>query len=89
MKNAGFEITDIKQTYIGKDYTEGYVFGTKRNKYMPSGMEYVTWAYTKRNGEYDFYWGHYFAKEEPAWEDYCKRAGIINREYEQLVIKEG
>lgn len=85
MQNAGFQITDQIRTFTGKDYTEGYVFGVKRNKYMPGGYEYVTWCYTERNGEYDFYWGHYFASEEAAEEDFCKRAGILPGEY---VIRE-
>ena len=76
MENAGFRITDMAQTYKGKDYTEGYAFGIKRNKYIPGGYEYVTWAYTERAGEYDFYWGHYFGREEAASEDFRKRIGI-------------
>lgn len=48
--NAGFEIMDMVST----SERSGYAWGKKKT-------EYVTWGYrTDRNGEIDFYHGHYF-----------------------------
>lgn len=79
MENAGFRITDRHESYIGKDFTEGYVLGVKPNKYVQGGYEYVTWAYTERNGEYNFYWGHYFGSSKGAEEDFLERSGLNHR----------
>ena len=80
MSNAGFTITDIYQTSRDRCSAEGVAFGVKRNKYIPGGYEYVTWNYTESEGQFDFYWGHYFGSEKAAEEDFRKRAGILSME---------
>ena len=85
MYNANFRITDMECTRVCKDHTEGYVFGIRRNKYIPGGYEYVTWYYQERDGQYDFWWGHYFGSEEAAWKDFCKRSGNDIRAYEEVI----
>ena len=48
--NAGFEIMDMTHT----TKVSGYAWGRSKT-------QYVTWGFrTDRNGEVDFYHGHYF-----------------------------
>lgn len=70
MYNAGFRIIALERTHKGNGYTEGIALGEKDGAF---GLEYVTWGYTERDDEYDFYWGHYFTDEETAYEDYHER----------------
>lgn len=71
MTNAGFTITSFIRTYNGGDFSEGVALGEKARSF---GMEYVTWAYTKRGEAVDFYWGHYFTDAQTAQDDMIDRA---------------
>ena len=54
--NAGFEIMDMVKT----SESGGYAWGRSKT-------QYVTWGYrTDRNGEVDFYHGHYFPRDPDA-----------------------
>jgi hypothetical protein len=48
---------------------------------------FVTWQFTEENGKRDYYWGHYFSKEESAVTDYGKRTGEYRTDYPTLTEK--
>lgn len=71
MVNAGFEIISTARTGKEGEATYGVALGEKLGGRF--GPEWVTWGYTERNGQFDYYWGHYFRDEDDAQKDFLKR----------------
>jgi len=55
----------------------GFAFAENKNAPSP----FVTWQFTDENGKRDYYWGHYFSREDSARADYDKSVGDYRAEY--------
>lgn len=78
MTNAGYTIT--RHEVFDHDGLLGIALGERPSRFSPDGKEYVTWMFRYDEGEYDFFWGHYFMKESSAMKDYHER---LLKEYKE------
>lgn len=80
MTNAGYEIYSMTG-YVNPNSPwdmEGVAIGRRLNP-LVLGDKFVTWRYHVKDGEYSFYWGHYFGSEVRAIEDYRDRIRGMER----------
>ena len=72
----------------GYEIRESNVFSTDRGFALAVNPEavqpFVTWQFTEDNGNREYYWGHYFTKEQDATADYAARV----EEYKADFVKD-
>ena len=71
--NAGYEIVKSETYRIGADDKESRIVLGKMETRL--GTQYVTWESVRHpeDGTADYFWGHYFDKDQQAMADYHRR----------------
>ena len=80
-QNKGYAITRA----ILYDNDRGFAMGE-----CPRAPEpFVTWRFTEKDGQRDYYWGRYFNTEDAAVKNFLTRTGDYERDHNVKIISEG